>query len=42
MQQIKACAVAQVAIYALFKAAIEVEVFLSRKRSNSDSSVQEM
>lgn len=32
----------QVAIYALFKAAIEVEVFLSRKRSNNVSSVHEI
>jgi len=42
MQQIKTCAASQVAIYALFKAAIEVEVFLSRKRSNNVSSVHEM
>ncbi|XP_060219115.1 uncharacterized protein LOC132645876 isoform X2 [Lycium barbarum] len=32
----------QVAIYALFKAAIEVEVFLSRKRSSNTSSVHEI
>ncbi|XP_009787778.1 uncharacterized protein LOC107789494 [Nicotiana tabacum] len=32
----------QVAIYALLKAAIEVEVFLSRKRSNNASSVHEI